>query len=144
MIDRSKLPPEKQLDFWLGEWNVSWGENQHGTNRVEQVLDGRVIQESFDGSPAIDFRGKSWSVYSAKRGIWQQTWVDTEGNYWNFTGGVEGDTFFFATDDVVEGKPVRLRMVFYNIDRDTLDWRWERSENGETWQVLWQIHYLRK
>ena len=24
MQDINQLPPEKQLDFWLGEWDVSW------------------------------------------------------------------------------------------------------------------------
>ena len=32
-----------------------------------------------------------------------------------------------------------------NIARDALDWRWERSDdNGQTWQVQWQIHYHRQ
>ena len=38
-------PPEQQFDFWLGEWDVSWGEGQGGTNRVDKILDGKVIRE---------------------------------------------------------------------------------------------------
>jgi len=51
MQDINQLSPEKQLDFWLGEWDVSWGEGQHGTNHIQRVLDGLVIQEDFDGRP---------------------------------------------------------------------------------------------
>ena len=48
-------------------------------------------------------------------------------------------------DAVLEGKPVKHRMVFYNIAENTLDWSWERSDdNGATWTVLWKIHYQRK
>ena len=45
-------PEARQFDFWLGEWDVSWGDGQHSTNRVEATLGGCVIQENFDGRPA--------------------------------------------------------------------------------------------
>lgn len=145
MIDLAQLPPEKQLDFWLGEWDVSWGDGQHGSNHITRILGSRVIQEEFNGAPAMDFQGKSLSVYSPRLGQWQQTWVDNEGSYWHFLGGVQDNQMILATDDVVDGRPVRLRMVFYNIDHDELDWRWERSDDGgQTWQVKWQIRYRRK
>jgi len=145
MLDISRLPPEQQFDFWLGVWDVSWDDNQHGTNRIARILDGRVIQENFDGYPAMSFRGMSLSVYSPKLNQWQQTWVDTEGNYWHFLGGVAGTQMILGTDDVVKGQPIKLRMIFYNIARDEIDWRWERSDNErQTWDVKWQIHYRRK
>ena len=145
MHDINQLPPEQQLDFWLGEWDVSWGDGQHGTNYITRLLDNRVIQENFDGNPAMPFQGTSLSVYSPKLGQWQQTWVDSEGNYWHFLGGGEGNEMVLVTDDVIEGRPVKLRMVFYNIARDELDWRWERSDDGgATWELKWQIHYRRQ
>jgi hypothetical protein len=138
-------PPERQFDFWLGEWDVTWGEDQRGTNRIEKILDGRALQESFDGSPSIPFRGMSLSAYSPQRGLWQQTWVDVEGNYWHFTGGFQDARMILVTDDVIEGVPVKLRMVWYNITSDELDWNWERSDDdGETWQLRWHLHYRRR
>ncbi len=145
MLELAKLPAEQQLDFWLGEWDVSWGDDQHGTNHIVCILDGRVIQENFDGSPALDFQGMSLSVYSEKLGRWQQTWADSQGSCWHFTGGVVGNEMILTTNDVIDGQPVLLRMVFYNIASDELDWRWERSnDGGETWEERWQIHYRRK
>jgi hypothetical protein len=36
-------------------------------------------------------------------------------------------------------------MVWYDIQENKLEWNWERSDdNGQTWRVLWQIHYTRK
>ena len=145
MFDITQLPPEQQLDFWLGDWDVSWGDNQHGTNRVVRILNGRVIQENFSGSPTIDFWGMSLSVYSSKLGRWQQTWADSEGSYWHFLGGVEGNQMILTTNDTAEGQPIMLRMVFYNIEQNELDWRWERSDDGgQTWKERWRIHYRRK
>ncbi len=144
MIDLMQLPPEKQLDFWLGEWDVSWGEDQHGSNHVTRILDSRVIQENFNGAPAADLRGVSLSVYSPQLDQWRQTWVDNGGSYWDFRGGVTDNQMILATDDVIDGQPVKLRMVFYNIEENTLDWRWERSDDdGQTWQITWQLHYRR-
>jgi hypothetical protein len=145
MINLSQFSPEQQLDFWLGDWHVSWGDDQHGRNTITRILDSRVIQEQFDGAPSLDFRGMSLSVYSHRLGQWRQTWVDSEGNYWDFRGGVQDNEMILSTDDVVEGQPVKLRMVFYNIAEEELDWRWERSgDDGRTWQLQWHIHYRRK
>lgn len=145
MIDISRVPPARQFDFWLGDWDVSWGEEKHGSNHVVQLFDGRVIQENFDGNPALAFRGMSLSMYVEKLGLWRQTWVDSDGDYWAFDGGVEGDQMVLTTNDVADGKPIKLRMVFYNIEADEMDWRWEKSiDGGEKWEIRWEIHYRRR
>jgi hypothetical protein len=139
------LPAERQFDFWLGDWEVTWGEGQRASNRIRKILDGHAIQESFDGSPSLALRGMSLSAYSPRLGLWQQTWTDNEGNYWHFTGGFQDGRMLLVSDDVIEGKPVRLRMLWYNITSDELDWNWERSDDGgETWQLRWHLHYRRK
>ena len=140
----SELPPERHLDFWLGDWEVRWGDDGKGTNRVHRVLDGNVIQEDFDGRPSLDFRGRSVSVYREAYEEWHQTWVDTAGNYWHLRGGWEEDRFVLATDDIVEGEPVKYRMVFHDIQEDTLVWDWQRSEDdGKSWELRWRIRYAR-
>ena len=140
-----QLPPEQQFDFWLGAWDVSWSGAQHGTNIVTRTFAGNVIQENFNAQPAQAFQGMSVSVYNSKIHQWQQTWVDTDGNYWHFTGNYLNDQMVLATDDIIDGKSVKLRMIFYNIRVNELDWRWERSNDGGlTWDLKWQIHYQRK
>jgi len=137
--------PSRALDFWLGDWTVSWGDGLSGSNRVEAILGGAVIRETFDGRPGADFQGTSLSVFSPQRGCWRQTWADSQGSYWAFNGGPEGDRFILATEDVKDGLPIKLRMVFYNIGADSLDWDWERSEDdGATWTLQWRLHYTRR
>ncbi len=137
-------PEARQFDFWLGDWDVAWGEGQRGSNHVQAILDGCVILENFDGNPAMPFRGMSVSTYDPKLGRWLQTWVDNAGNYWNFEGEFKDGQMILSTDEWRKGKKVRLRMVFYNITADELDWNWEQSEDdGVTWRLLWKIHYTR-
>jgi hypothetical protein len=40
-------PGDDALDFWLGDWSVSWPGGT-GTNSIRCILDGRVIEEVCD------------------------------------------------------------------------------------------------
>ncbi|HUE83698.1 MAG TPA: hypothetical protein VMM84_16475 [Pyrinomonadaceae bacterium] len=135
----------RQFDFWIGEWEVSWGENQKGTNSIRSTLDGCVILENFDGTPAIALKGTSVSTYSSQAAKWQQTWVDNQGSYLDFAGGWRDGKMVLERKASIEGKSILQRMVWYNIKPDSLDWNWERSnDNGKTWELLWKISYRRK
>lgn len=136
------IGPEQQFDFWLGEWEVRWGEDGTGTNHVTRILDDKVIQEDF---LAPDLHGFSFSVYDPERDCWCQTWVDNNGTYLDFTGGFDGGRMVLVRDAVVRGEKCKQRMVWYNIESNRFDWNWERSDDGgQTWRVLWQIQYTRK
>jgi hypothetical protein len=137
-----------QLDFWIGEWKVQWdnpdGTSSEGTNTINLILNGCVIQENFDGNPGVDFKGKSFSVYNHTKKIWQQTWVDTEGNYMVFTGSKEDEKMTLSRKIMYEGNEITQRMVFYNIKEDSFDWNWEASkDNGKTWKLNWKLKYTR-
>jgi hypothetical protein len=136
------MNPENQFDFWLGEWDVSWGEDGKGTNHVKKILDGKVIHEDFN---APDLHGISHSVYDPERKLWCQTWVDNNGTYLDFTGKFEDGKMILSRDAIVRGEACKQRMVWFNIEAKKFDWNWERSDDGgETWRTLWQIKYRRK
>ena len=136
------MNPENQFDFWLGEWDVNWGEDGKGTNHITHIMDDKIIQESFS---APDLKGMSVSSYDPERGLWCQTWVDNNGSYLDFTGTFEDGKMILVRDAIVRGEACQQRMVWYNIEESRLDWNWERSDDGgATWRVLWQIKYKRK
>lgn len=137
-----------QFDFWIGEWKVEWenpdGTISDGTNLVNSILNGCVIEENFDGNPGMDFRGKSFSVYNHNQKIWQQSWVDDTGGYMVFTGGMENNTMILSRTLETSKGPLLQRMIFYNIQKDSFDWNWETSsDNGENWKLNWKIRYTR-
>jgi len=137
--------PENQFDFWLGWWDCTWGEDGKGSNRVERILDGKVIQENFDGGDSLDLQGISHSVWDQERQLWCQTWVDNNGSYLDFTGSFHDGQMVLSRDAIVHGEACIQRMVWYNITEDAFDWNWERSDDGgNTWNVNWQIKYKRK
>ena len=130
------------LDFWLGDWSCTW-EGGRGRNRVTKEMDGRVVVERFESLVPERWSGMSLSVFDEVHG-WRQTWVDSTGNYWAFEGSAHPDGLIFAVDEVGDGREVRKRMVFSEIEPDAFRWRWERSADaGATWELLWVINYHR-
>lgn len=146
-------PEFRQFDFWVGEWELSWPASEtsgrkagRGTNRLEMVLDKCVIVENFTGRPGMNLRGMSVSTFNARAGKWQQTWVDNSGSYLDFVGEFKNGEMILMREAIGPGgKKFLQRMVWKNIKSDSLDWSWERSDDaGQTWKVLWPIHYERK
>ncbi len=141
----NKLPEGHQFDFWLGDWDTTWGEDQRGTNHVTAILDHAVILENFDGRPSTPLIGMSTSVYNVLLGKWQQTWVDNQGGYLDFVGEFADGKMILSRHALHNGQIVMQRMVWYAITPDRFEWNWERStDEGQTWQVLWAIKYTRR
>ncbi|MEO8068129.1 MAG: hypothetical protein ABI599_10595 [Flavobacteriales bacterium] len=136
---------EHALDFWLGEWDLTWNDTVHGTNSIVLEMDGKVIAEHFY-DPANKYRGGSWSVYNTKTGVWNQTWVDNQAGYIALTGGPVEDRFVFSTaPQLLEGVMTTHRMVFFNITKDAFDWDWQKTtDDGKTWTSQWKIRYQRR
>lgn len=144
-------PQQKQLEFWVGEWELTWpgdkpGELDHGTNSIHRLLDSCVVQENFSGGDTMHLRGMSLSIFDTRAGKWKQTWVDNEGGYLDFVGEFQDGQMILARDAVrPDGTKVIQRMVFKNITANEFDWNWEASKDGgKTWEVMWPIHYKRK
>jgi len=90
-------------------------------------------------------QGLSVSTYNMQLGKWQQTWVDNSGSYLDFVGEFAAGKMILSREATLAGQPILQRMVWYNIAEQSLDWNWERStDDGETWQIMWHIHYQRK
>ena len=140
-------PEARLLDFWLGEWNLTWQGGQ-GTNSITRRFGDCVIEENFEGQmPTGVFKGHSVSVYDPQLGEWRQTWVDNQGGFLAFRGGPDEDgvmRLYGEARTLPDGNTQITRMSWVDVTKDSFDWHWERSlDDGETWQMAWQIHYER-
>lgn len=150
--DKEKAPPcsgeeFRQLDFWVGNWDVSWtkqdGTEGKGKNVISRSLNGCVIEERFTTLGGDrPFAGMSVSTFDAKAGDWRQTWVDNSGGYLPFTGGPSEEGFQFRLVKAADERT--MRMIWKNVEKDSLDWHWQQSKDGgKTWEDRWVIHYER-
>lgn len=142
-------PEFRQMDFWLGEWEVRWDARPglaagSGSNTVTLGHGSCVVQEDFVGGAATGgLVGRSLSIFHAPSQRWRQTWVDNQGGHFAVVGGPEGDRFVLTADSEKDGKPA-LRMVFEAITERSLIWRWQSSTDGGTnWADQWVLHYSR-
>src|SRR6478672_7859449 len=111
-------PEASQFDFWVGDWNLTWSDSLHGSNRVEKLFGNCTVHENFS-DPKLNYLGQTWSVYNPTTNTWQQTWIDNMGGYIALTGGMSGDSMVLTTAE--KTVPVKFspsgklisRMVFY-------------------------------
>jgi len=140
---------DKTYDFWIGNWEVSWtaanGKTVQGENNIVRILGDKVIQENFK-DPSSNYTGMSLSMYNPKTKTWHQTWMDSGGGHFNFTGGfVEGNPSFQTLQLQKGDQIIQQRMVFKHIKEDSFLWIWEGTKNGgKLWTELWRINYRRK
>jgi len=144
-------PEQKQFDFWVGEWDLTWpgekpSETGRGANSIRRIMEGCVVEERFTGGESMHLRGMSVSTFVPRAGKWKQTWVDNEGGYLDFVGEFKDGQMILSREGIgPDGAKILQRMVWRNISSKELDWSWESSKDGgKNWQVLWPIHYKRK
>jgi hypothetical protein len=120
-------PEYSQFDFWIGEWKVTDPEgNVQGSNRIEKILDGCAIQESWNGAKGM--RGHSYTIFAKRRSIWHQTWVDSNGALLLLDGGlVDGRMVLRGQTPAPKGEAT----VEHEIS-------WEKLADGRVRQV-WRI-----
>jgi hypothetical protein len=63
----------RNLDFWVGNWDVYTGTTLAGRDVVERVLGGCGITERWSGGE--DDAGMSLFAYDARKDLWTQTWI---------------------------------------------------------------------
>lgn len=136
------MAAENDLDFWVGDWDCSFGDGIWASNHITKTLGGRVILEDFRSR---GINGMSTSVYSARLGKWQQTWVDDQGGYLVFEGGRVGRDFILDQDPERSTSADAARMVWSEITPDGFIWDYQKKRDaaGE-WESAWKIRYTRR
>jgi len=141
------VPEQKQLEFWVGDWDLTWpgekqGELDHGTHVHRLLGQLRRAREFFRRQGHAPAR-ISVSIFDTRARKWKQTWVDNEGGYLDLSVNSRW------SDDsdgamVCDRMGPRLPSVWCSRTsrRMSLDWNWEAStDGGKSWQVTWPIHY---
>jgi hypothetical protein len=152
-------PEFRQLDFWVGDWDVvvkarqapdsdAWAEAP-GTQHIEKILGGCAIAEHFSASgPGPAWAGASYSMWQPQLGKWRQTWVDDQGSFLEFEGGVDaaGTMALYGPPRAQkDGTLVQMRMIWLDVGKDALRWEWQRSvDAGKSWSPMMIIAYRRR
>lgn len=66
----------RNLDFWIGDWDVYTGQTLAGRDTVDRQLGGCAVIERWKGSEGDE--GMSLFAYDARKDLWTQTWITND------------------------------------------------------------------
>lgn len=137
------MPEHRQFDFWIGEWDVTMGGQTAGTNSIQLILGDCVLLENWAGSKGGN--GKSFNLFNAAKGKWQQTWVDSSGNMLELYGEFKDGVMQLVGENARNGKKTLQRITWKVLDKDRVRQHWEQSQDeGKTWTTAFDGLYTRK
>jgi hypothetical protein len=147
------------FDFLVGEWRV-----HHRTMRAAgtgqwQEFDGRVSnraltdgwgnveEHEFDRATGVT-RAIALRVYDPKTAQWAIWWVDGRDPHRPMAppvkGRFENGVGTFYSDEVHDGKPIRVRFIWSRITAKSARWEQAFSKDaGKTWETNWIMEFER-
>ena len=136
-------PEFRQFDFWIGEWAPQNAQGVTvGTSSIQLILKDCIIFENWD-TPVSS--GKSFSLYNARDGRWNQTWVDASGNITHYVGGLQDGKMILVANTVTNGKKSLARMTFSKLADGSVRQHGENSvDDGKTWSTAYDFKYVPK
>jgi hypothetical protein len=135
----------RQFDFWIGEWEVTTPRGAPaGRNRIESILDGCVLRESWAGAKGGS--GNSYNAYDRQSGRWHQTWVDNRGLVLRLDGSfADGKMVLSGDTRDSSGARVLNRITWQQTAPGAVRQLWETSrDGGRTWSVAFDGRYRKR
>lgn len=135
----------RQFDFWIGTWDITDPRGQRiGINRIERILNGCVLYESWEG--AAGSRGHSFSAWDPGDNKWHQTWVDNEGTVLMISGGIVNGEMVMEGERRLPDGTRQLERITWTPNADgTLRQFWQSSrDQGMRWTVVFDGLYQKR
>ena len=143
--DAHANPEYRQLDFWVGEWNVFSGKQKVGESSVRLILKDCVVFENWSGSQGGD--GKSFNKYDPVAHRWEQFWVSDSGTTNYFKGSlVNGEMRYVYEMPPAPSRGMLTRhLTFSKLPDGSVRQLSERSTDaGKTWATEYDFVYMKK
>jgi hypothetical protein len=151
---------EHDFDFLFGSWRVlhrrlrlrlagndEW-EEFDGTCAVQPLLGGAAnIDDNVLNLPAGVYRAASLRAYDLQTRRWAIWWLDARSPLAMdppVLGGFDEGTGTFYADDLLDGKPIRVRFRWTGTHTSTPVWEQAFSPDaGTTWETNWTMKFVR-
>ena len=149
------------FDFLVGEWrahhrklkerlanNHEWVEFD-GTQSMRKLMDGYANEDdNIFNVPGGAYRGATLRAYDPKTGQWAIWWLDGRNPFGDLDppvkGGFKDGVGTFYADDMLRGKPIRVRFLWSHITPTSARWEQDFSaDGGKTWEINWTTQFER-
>lgn len=142
----SVIPGFRELDFWLGSWDVSATEGPRlGSSQVVTRVNDCLIVEDFVTPKGMQSR--SYVFYDFATATWHRSYIDENGEYVALSGGLEqgGNSpriVMTGTDVAPNGEEFDLKVTIAALGPDLVRQIWEVSDDGgATWKPALSLDY---
>jgi tetratricopeptide (TPR) repeat protein len=152
-VDPCNTAPEfRQLDFWIGEWDVLGGAGQViGTSKIERILGNCVILETYTAAPGSSaspaYVGQAFHFYDPNAKKWVQHYIDTTATPFDWTGQFVNAEMRYTREGLFGPKnlPVQQRMTFTKLPDGKVRQLFEQSaDGGKTWRAGFNGTYVKR
>jgi tetratricopeptide (TPR) repeat protein len=142
--DAQANPQYRQLDFWVGEWDVFAGKQKVGESSVQLILKDCVVFENWRGGQGGD--GKSFNKYNNVTKQWEQFWVSDSGTTNYFKGSLaDGSMRYTLEMPGPSGAMFTRHLTFTPLAEGKVRQLSERSgDGGKTWVTEYDFVYVKK
>jgi hypothetical protein len=135
----------RQLDFWLGDWKISDGENpSSATSKVSLALGKCLVVENW--SDGAGNQGENLFGYNVGDKTWSGMFADNRGQIHIFVRGnvAEGKAAFYGPSCGPHGEKILNRITIVRVSADKVEQTWQQSsDHGATWTTVFRGKYLR-
>lgn len=148
------------FDFQIGSWQVrhrrlkarlsncnDW-EEFDGTCDMRPILGGNGnVEDNVLHIPSGTYRAIALRSFDPVRNSWAIWWLDARNPHAldvPVIGHFEDGVGRFYADDMLDGRPIRLRFIWSRTDSASPRWEQAMSaDDGATWEVNWTMDFAR-
>jgi hypothetical protein len=118
-----------------------------GTCSAWEVMDGAAnVEDQLLDDPAGAYRAAAFRRLDPATGDWFIWWFDARFSSVDppVRGRFENGVGTFLADDMLNGRPIKVRFLWSRVD--TAAPRWEQAfsaDDGETWETNWIMEFSR-
>jgi hypothetical protein len=159
--DDRREPCAKNFDFLIGRWHVAH-------HRLKQRLQGCTEWDDFPGTcacwpllngqgnvddnvlelPHGHYRAASLRAFDPGTRQWAIWWLDgrrPDRLDVPVRGGFTNGVGVFLADDMVEGRPIRVRFIWSDVTPGAARWQQAFSQDGgASWETNWIMDFIRQ
>ena len=148
---------QHDFDYLVGAWTTQqkrlktvavgsseWAEAPANGHCAMPFLSGQAIVEQSQ-FPNKDPAGLFIYTFSPTKQQWAIRWVNGKTGELEppYVGGFRGGRGEFYGDDDYDGRPIKVRIIWTNPDRDHARWEQSFSFDDRTWEVNWISDFTR-
>ena len=148
------------FDFLTGDWDVAHRKLKHRLSGSDEWAEfgGRTLarrltnglgnqDENWLDDPSGAYAAMTVRYFDPDRREWAIYWIDSRRPTVEpaVVGGFSDGIGTFLADDVLDGRPIKVRFVWSEIGPDSA--RWEQAfspDGGATWEVNWVMRFTRR